>query len=81
MVNGELIPVSLRTGQHGAIVGFLNNSFRDEIRHQKFRLDFSTNGYWCSFSSCREMGYIKSSRYSCDSISSMARFEKPRSSD
>ncbi|ABA23801.1 Protein of unknown function DUF820 [Trichormus variabilis ATCC 29413] len=35
LVNGELIPVSLGTGQHGAIVGFLNNSFRDEIRHQK----------------------------------------------
>lgn len=24
LVNGELIPVSLGTGQHGAVVGFIN---------------------------------------------------------
>ncbi|MBD2503770.1 Uma2 family endonuclease [Anabaena azotica] len=34
LVNGELIPVSLGTGQHGAVVSFLNNSFRAEIRRQ-----------------------------------------------
>lgn len=38
LVDGELIPVSLGTGQHGAVVGFLNNSFRDEIRCQKLDL-------------------------------------------
>ncbi len=31
LVNGELIPVSLGSGQHGAVTEFLNVSFRAEI--------------------------------------------------
>jgi len=31
LVNGELIPMSLGSGQHGAVVEFLNQRFRDEI--------------------------------------------------
>ena len=34
LVNGELIPMSLGTGKHGAITEFLNDSFKDEIRQQ-----------------------------------------------
>lgn len=34
LVNGELIPMSLGTGQHGAITEFLNDAFKDEIRQQ-----------------------------------------------
>ena len=33
--NGELIPMSLGSGQHGAVVGFLNQRFRDEILRLK----------------------------------------------
>jgi Uma2 family endonuclease len=35
LVNGELIPMSLGSRQHGAVVGFLNQSFRDEILRLK----------------------------------------------
>ncbi len=34
LVDGELIPMSLETGRHGAIVEFLNDQFRDEIKRQ-----------------------------------------------
>jgi Uma2 family endonuclease len=32
LVKGELVPMSLGTGQHGEIIDFLNTTFRDEIR-------------------------------------------------
>ncbi len=32
LVEGELIPMSLGTGRHGAIAEFLNDEFRDHIR-------------------------------------------------
>ena len=32
LVNGELVSMSLGSGQHGAIAEFLNDAFRDEIR-------------------------------------------------
>jgi Uma2 family endonuclease len=32
LVNGELVPMSVGSGQHGAIAEFLNDAFRDEIR-------------------------------------------------
>jgi Uma2 family endonuclease len=32
LVNGELIPMSVGTGQHGEIADFLNSSFRAEIQ-------------------------------------------------
>jgi Uma2 family endonuclease len=35
LVNGELIPMGIRTGQHGAIAKFLERSFDSEIAHQK----------------------------------------------
>lgn len=35
LVDGELIPMGLGTGQHGAIIEFLNDQFRDEIKKQQ----------------------------------------------
>ena len=35
LVNGELIPMSLGSGQHGAVVAFLYHRFRDEILRLK----------------------------------------------
>ena len=35
LVDGELVPMSLGTGKHGAIIEFLNDTFRDEIRRQQ----------------------------------------------
>ena len=35
LVDGELVPVSLGTGKHGAIIEFLNDQFRDEIKRQQ----------------------------------------------
>lgn len=35
LVDGELVPMSLGTGQHGAIIEFLNDQFRDEIKRQQ----------------------------------------------
>lgn len=32
LVDGELIPMSLGTGQHGEITDFLNSEFRDRIQ-------------------------------------------------
>ena len=34
LVDGELIPMSLGTGQHGAIAEYLNEIFKTEIRQQ-----------------------------------------------
>jgi Uma2 family endonuclease len=34
LVDGELIPMSLGTGQHGAITEFLYDQFRDQIKQQ-----------------------------------------------
>jgi Uma2 family endonuclease len=36
LVNGELVPVSLGSGQHGAIAEFLNDGFRDAIQRCGF---------------------------------------------
>lgn len=35
LVDGELVPMSLGTDQHGAIIEFLNDQFRDEIKRQQ----------------------------------------------
>ncbi|NMF83360.1 Uma2 family endonuclease [Nodosilinea sp. P-1105] len=35
LVDGELVPMSLGTGQHGRIIEFLNDQFRDEIKRQQ----------------------------------------------
>ncbi|MGD1858181.1 MAG: Uma2 family endonuclease [Leptolyngbyaceae cyanobacterium] len=35
LVDGELIPMSLGTGKHGAIIEFLNDQFRDAIKQQQ----------------------------------------------
>lgn len=35
LVDGELVPMNLATGKHGAIIEFLNDQFRDEIRRQQ----------------------------------------------
>lgn len=35
LVDGELVPMSLGTGKHGAIIEFLNDQFRDEIKRQQ----------------------------------------------
>lgn len=35
LVDGDLVPMSLGTGKHGAIIEFLNDQFRDEIRRQQ----------------------------------------------
>ncbi|MGF1515355.1 MAG: Uma2 family endonuclease [Elainellaceae cyanobacterium] len=35
LVDGELVPMSLGTGQHGAVAEFLNDQFRDKIKHQQ----------------------------------------------
>ncbi|MGF1568343.1 MAG: Uma2 family endonuclease [Nodosilinea sp.] len=35
LVDGELVPMSLGTGQHGMITEFLNDQFRDEIKRQQ----------------------------------------------
>ena len=35
LVDGELVPMSLGTGKHGAITEFLNDQFKDETRKQK----------------------------------------------
>ncbi|WP_416674446.1 Uma2 family endonuclease [Egbenema bharatensis] len=34
LVDGELVPMGLGTGRHGSIAEFLNDQFRDQIRHQ-----------------------------------------------
>jgi Uma2 family endonuclease len=34
LVNGELVAMSMGTGQHGGIAEFLNDQFRDEARNQ-----------------------------------------------
>ncbi|NJN87457.1 MAG: Uma2 family endonuclease [Leptolyngbyaceae cyanobacterium SL_7_1] len=35
LVDGELVCTSLGTGKHGAIIEFLNDEFRDEIKRQQ----------------------------------------------
>ena len=35
LVDGALVPMSLGTGKHGAIIEFLNDTFRGEIRRQQ----------------------------------------------
>jgi Uma2 family endonuclease len=35
LVDGELVPMSLGTGRHGGIVEFLNDQFRDQIKHRE----------------------------------------------
>lgn len=35
LIDGELVPMSLGTGQHGTIIEFLNDQFRDEIKRQQ----------------------------------------------
>ncbi|MBE9079141.1 Uma2 family endonuclease [Romeria aff. gracilis LEGE 07310] len=35
LVDGELVPMSLGTGQHGAVIEFLNDQFREEIKRQQ----------------------------------------------
>lgn len=35
LVDGELIPMALGTGRHGAIIEFLNDQLRDEIKRQE----------------------------------------------
>ncbi len=35
LVDGSLIPMALGTGRHGAIIEFLNDQFRDEIKRQE----------------------------------------------
>lgn len=35
LVDGELVAMSLSTGKHGAIIEFLNDQFRDEIKRQQ----------------------------------------------
>ncbi|MBG1265574.1 Uma2 family endonuclease [Nostoc sp. WHI] len=40
LVNGELIPMSLGSGQHGALAEFLNVCFRAEIL--RLRLDWTS---------------------------------------
>jgi Uma2 family endonuclease len=35
LVDGELSPISLGTGQHGAITEFLNDHFKDEIKPKR----------------------------------------------
>lgn len=35
LVDGDLVPMSLGTGKHGAIIEFLNDQFRDEIKRQQ----------------------------------------------
>ena len=34
LVDGELIPMSLGTGKHGAIIEFVNDSFKDEAKKE-----------------------------------------------
>ncbi len=34
LVDGELVPMSLGTGRHGAIAEFLNDQFREQIKQQ-----------------------------------------------
>lgn len=38
LVNGELIPMSLGSGQHGAVTEFININFRAEILRQNLDL-------------------------------------------
>ncbi len=40
LVNGELIPMSLGSGQHGGLAEFLNITFRDEIH--RLKLDWTS---------------------------------------
>ncbi|HYX17559.1 MAG TPA: Uma2 family endonuclease [Nostoc sp.] len=40
LVNGELIPLSLGSGQHGAVTEFINVSFRAEIL--RLKLDWTS---------------------------------------
>ncbi|MGB3492702.1 MAG: Uma2 family endonuclease [Elainellaceae cyanobacterium] len=35
LVDGQLVPMSLGTGKHGAIVEYLNDQLRDEIKRQQ----------------------------------------------
>lgn len=35
LVDGELVPMSLGTGRHGGIAEFLNDQFRDQIKHRE----------------------------------------------
>lgn len=35
LVDGELVPMSVGTGQHGALIECLNDQFRDEIKRQQ----------------------------------------------
>ncbi|MDY7019932.1 MAG: Uma2 family endonuclease [Cyanobacteriota bacterium] len=35
LVDGELIPMSLGTGKHGAIIEFLYDQFRDQVKRRK----------------------------------------------
>lgn len=35
LVNGELIPMSLGTGKHGAIIEFVNDCFKEEAKKQR----------------------------------------------
>lgn len=35
LVDGELVPMSLGTGKHGGIAEFLNDQFRDQIKHRE----------------------------------------------
>ena len=62
LVNGELIPMSLGSGQHGAVTEFFNVSFRSEIL--RLKLDWASKqiGYRCSFPLCWEKEYILSCR-------------------
>ncbi|MGI8501634.1 MAG: Uma2 family endonuclease, partial [Hassallia sp.] len=40
MVDGELIPMSLRSGQHGGVAEFINVCFREEIL--RLKLDWTS---------------------------------------
>ncbi|MCL1466687.1 Uma2 family endonuclease [Argonema galeatum] len=40
LVNGELVPMSLGSGQHGGVAEFLNDNFRSEI--QRLGLDWTS---------------------------------------
>ena len=35
LVDGKLVPMSLGTGKHGGIAEFLNDQFRDQIKHRE----------------------------------------------
>ena len=54
LVDGELIPMSLGTGRHGAIIEFLNDQFRDTIRQQQ--LPWTSKSMMIGVRSPREIG-------------------------